>query len=342
MIRKLICLFPKTIPGFMIRLFALDYDEFYPTCSSLQQRQGPGSIHLSSSLSAIGWWITLPFVVKVLVAYVAFVHELFLLPGGRTDPTSKTWVFNHYRHSLLGWTTASSFFVAIAFTIPPSDPILLWVLSHVSCFAFVGLSAALFFRRIQLIRFALATIHAVKIVIVLSRGAVVGGFDVTFLLLAEGVLEICAVLVSEDVVADPLSSAVYNLWTTLSTLFLYAATVLVGTVHPTFPEDYGRVLFPADNFGTVVVSCIASGLLGLVSVLLISPKTYQAFRTTCSVGLWSFLQLLLMSASFVKNPYKLSDVYDRDHPPVCLTMKPFWQQHPRYMPKRLDIPCIAS
>jgi hypothetical protein len=320
LIRKLICLFSPTRP--------------------LRLRSTPKKQITKAPLLLHGW-ITFPFLVKLIMAYVGFFHEVFLLPGGRVNPSSKTWVFKLLRHSLLGWTTVSSCFVTLCFTIDPTDRVLLFLLLQASCYAFVGVSSALFFRR-ELIRFGLAMIHATKIILILSRGTIVGGSDVIILLVTEGLLEILAILVSANVVAVPLSGALFNILTTGSTLTLYAATVLVGTENPSFPETYANVLFPAATFGTVVVTCMVSGVFGFVSVMMISPSTYQAFRTTCSICLWSFLQFLMMSASFVKNPYKLSDVYDKDHRPVKFNFKPFWQQHPRYMPKRLDIPSIAS
>jgi hypothetical protein len=127
-----------------------------------------------------------------------------------------------------------------------------------------------------------------------------------------------------------------------SFICLYFAIAMVGNYDMTFPMSVQKYTLPPHYRNLVLVMCVVKSGLGFGFTMMISNKTYQAFRSMISYFVWSLVYLGFMAKPLLQfNPYKLSEVY-RDSPPNKIHIHPYTQEHMKGMPTVLAIPSIAE
>jgi hypothetical protein len=227
----------------------------------------------------------------------------------------------------------------LVLTIGPENAILDFALF---CGVFFGVGAiapVLYFNKITYAPLILAVTEAILITIVISRGTMDKSSVTTTMLAVASLLRAAAILVDRP---TPSRSTISNTMYTGSFICLYFAIAMVGNYDRTFSMAVQNYTFPPQYQNLNLVICIINAGLGFGVTMLISNKTYQAFRSMVSYFVWSLVYLGFMAKPLLQfNPYKLSEVY-RDTPPHKIDIHPYTQEHMKGMPTVLAIPSIAE
>jgi hypothetical protein len=223
------------------------------------------------------------------------------------------------------------FFFVCAMVIP--DPNLRIALLYVSGAACFGLGVALYFGGAPAVPLILLGTQVAQFFIVLVYAPPVGGYAVMFMLMGQAVLQAIALIIGTD---TPLKSTGFHVVSTIGGILAFGAIMGATAINP----DFSSQVAPAIARGSLlmwgfVISCIA----GLIITLKTNPMTYNTLRSAASNAIWSVQYFLLISAKRFPNPLNLSEVY-KDGPPPPSKLKPYYQQHPEFLPEFLSIPAV--
>jgi hypothetical protein len=313
------CLLPEVL---------YDTNDFtYPTCQD----------------NTAALWTLLPFRAATLIAVISAVFELYVMVAlGRPfllDITAYTSSIKAFRNMLFSVLETAAINATLVLTIGPENAILDFALLCVVFFGMAALAPVLYFNKVPYTPLILAVTEANLITIVVSRGTMDGSSVTATMLAVASLLRAAAILVDRP---TPSRSTISNTMYTGSFICLYFAIAMVGNYDMTFPMSVQSYTFPPQYRNLILVMCVVQSGLGFGFTMLISNKTYQAFRSMVSYFVWSLVYLGFMAKPLLQfNPYKLSEVY-RDTPPNKIHIHPYTQEHMKGMPTVLAIPSIAE
>jgi hypothetical protein len=292
--------------------------------------------------NAAALWTLLPFRAATLIAVVSAVFELYVILIGRPfrlDITAFTSSIKAFRNMLFSVLETAAINATLVLTIGPENAILDFALLCGVFFGVAALAPVLYFNKITYAPLILAVTEAILITIVMSRGTMDGSSVTATMLAVATLLRAAAILVDRP---TPSRSTISNTMYTGSFIYLYFAIAMVGNYDMTFPLAVQNYTFPPQYQNLNLVVCVVAAGLGFGFTMLISNKTYQAFRSMVSYFVWSLVYLGFMAKPLLQfNPYKLSEVY-RDTPPNKISIHPYTQEHMKGMPTVLAIPSIAE
>ncbi len=177
----------------------------------------------------------------------------------------------------------------------------------------------------------LAGLQVIQIVLVVTHSMPMGLSSVAYLLVAQSVLQLTALLITT---ATPLKSTGFHTLSTISGVCLYIALVKITNANPTFSQDVAVAL---PKWSVLYWGFIVACLLGMVGVGYAFPQVFQRFRSVFSHAIWTLQYFVLVSAKRFPKPFNLGQVYDHDKP-VESRLKPYYQVHAQYLMKNLSIP----
>ncbi|MCX7553692.1 hypothetical protein OS175_07360 [Marinicella sp. S1101] len=285
--------------------------------------------------SALATWAWLPFAFTIFGSALGMIFELWLLLTGQAFQQTNT-PFHRFIRNIrllnLGPVVATILFFFICILI--TDPSMRLVLLYLSGAIAFGLGFALFFNGAPgFVFIMLAGLQVTQIILVLTHSIPFGGSAVAYLLVAQSVLQLTALLITT---ATPLKSTGFHTLSTISGVCLYVALVKITNASPNFSHDVA-VSLPQWSvlwWGFIVV-CLAA----MVAVGYAFPKVFQAFRTVFSHAIWTLQYFVLVSAKRFPKPFNLSQVYNNTNDrPVASRLKPYYQVHSQYLMKDLSIP----
>ncbi len=288
---------------------------------------------LATSQSA---WVWLPFAFTIFGSVIGWMFEfgliMFSVPFQKNVNAFTTFVQN-VRFLNLAPVTATIFFFVCAMTIPdPNVRMAMLYLSSALCF---GLGTALFFGGSKAVPMILLGIQALQILIVLSNGAAIGGHDVSALLILQAILQATALIIGTN---TPKSSTAFHLISTFSGIALFLAVQQSISADPTFSQQVA----PSVPEGSLAMwGLVLACLSGLLLAMKWSPMTYNNWRAIASNAIWSVQYFLLVSAKRFPKPFNLAEVYANQAPQPA-TLKPYYQQHPEFLPQALTIPAVEK
>jgi hypothetical protein len=288
-------------------------------------------------------WTLLPFQATMLIAVFSAVFELYIIVvygrPFRLDIMAYTSSIKAFRDMLFSVLETTAINATLIMTIGSENAILDFALLYGMFFGVAALAPVLYFNKVASTPLILAVTEAILITIVLSRGTMDGSSVTVTMLAVASLLRTAAILVGRP---TPSRSTISNILYTGSFLCLYFAIAMVGNYDETFPMSVQRYTFPPQYHNLVWVLCVVLSGLGFGFTMLVSNKTYQAFRSMVSYGVWSLVYLGFTAKPMLQfNPYKLSEVY-RDTPAHKIRIHPYTQEHIKGMPKVLAIPSIAE
>lgn len=281
-------------------------------------------------------WVWIPFLFTIFGSTLGWLFELGLLltgiPFQQTHNRFTTFILKIRLLNLAPVTTTIFFFVC-AMVIP--EPNLRMALLYVAGAACFGLAAALFFGGASAVPMILLGTQLAQFVIVLASETPVGGSAVATLLMVQAVLQATALLIGT---ATPFKSTGFHVISTISGVMLYGAIVRATAVDADFSHQVAPVI-PAGSLlmWGLVVACVA----GLVFTMKASPMTYSNWRAAASNAIWSIQYFLLVSLKRFPKPFNLSEIY-KDGAPAPTKLKPYYQQHPEFLPQALSIPAAEK
>jgi hypothetical protein len=293
--------------------------------------------------NAAALWTLLPFRAAMMIAVVSAVFELYvmLVIGHQfcLDITASTSSIKAFRNMLFSVLETAAINATLVLTVGPENAILDFALLYGVFFGVAALAPVLYFDKVTSAPLILAVTEAILSTIVMSRGTMDGSSVTATMLVVASLLRTVAIVVGRP---TPSRSTISNTMYTGSFLCLYFAIAMVGNYDGTFPMSVQSYTFPPQYHNLVWVLCVLESGLGFGFTMLISNKTYQAFRSMVSYFCWSLVYLGFMAKPLLRfNPYKLSEVY-RDTPPHKIKIHPYTQEHIKGMPKVLAIPSIAE
>jgi hypothetical protein len=288
-------------------------------------------------------WTLLPFQAAMLIAVFSALFEFYVIVAYgrpfRLDIMAYMSSIKAFRDMLFSVLETAAINATLILTIGSENAILDFALLYGMFFGVAALAPVLYFNKVTSTPFILAVTEAILITIVLSRGTVDRSSVTATMLAVASLLRTAAILVGRP---TPSRSTISNLLYTGSFLCLYFAIAMVGNYDETFPMSVQRYTFPPQYHNLVWVLCVVLSGLGFGFTMLISNKTYLAFRSMVSYFVWSLVYLGFTAKPLLQfNPYKLSEVY-RDIPPHKIRIHPYTQEHIKGMPKVLAIPSIAE
>ncbi len=286
---------------------------------------------------ALAWWVWLPFAFTIFGAGLGFQFELALLVAGFPFQQLRTKFAAFLLHirllNLAPVTTTILFFVCCMTMENEGLRTASLYAAGGACFA---LGFGLFFGGAPALPMILLGIQVVQVLLVLVLGVVEGGSPVAVFLVAQGVLQLTALLVGT---ATPLKSTAFHVISTVSGILLYHAIVGATASDPAFSHQ-AAIALPAGSllrWGFVAI-CLA----GLLLATRAFPNAFNTFRATASNAVWSVLYFVLVSQKRFPNPYNLSEIYGRIGKPPPTKLRPYFMQHPEYLPEPLSVPAAEK
>ena len=294
------------------------------------------SVYLYMQLASqdVATWVLLPFIFTIFGGTLGWVFELGLLLGGTPFQKNRnrlTVFIQKIRFLNLAPVATTLFFFVCAIMIPDSNLVLaILFLMGATCF---GLGVALYFGGAPSAPLVLLGMQIAQFLIVLAYAPPAGGYTVAYFLMGQAVLQLVALVIGTE---TPLKSTGFHIFSTIGGYFAFAAIATVLRDSPGFSQQVAPVI-PAGSL--LMWSFIIVCILGLVFTLKANPMTYNNLRAAASLAVWGPQYFLLISAKRFPKPLNLSEVYKDGTPPVS-KLKPYYQQHPEFLPEVLNIPAV--
>lgn len=294
------------------------------------------SIYLYMQLvrDEVATWVLLPFIFTIFGGTLGWVFELGLLLGGTPFQKSRnrlTIFIQKIRFLNLAPVATTLFFFVCAIVIPdPNLRMAILFLMGASCF---GLGVALYFGGAPSVPLVLLGMQVAQFLIVLVYAPPPGSYAVAYLLMGQAVLQLIALVIGTD---TPLKSTGFHIFSTIGGFLAFSAIAMVLREAPEFSQQVAPVI-PAGSL--LMWSFILTCILGLVFTLKTNPRTYNNLRAATSLAIWGPQYFLLISAKRFPKPLNLSEVY-KDGPPPVSKLRPYYQQHPEFLPEVLNIPAV--
>jgi hypothetical protein len=290
-----------------------------------------------SSQSPLPAWTWVPFAFTIFGAGLGALFELYLLIDGKafqqTSSKGTTFVLKIRLLNLAPVTASILFFITCMLVHEPSLRLALLLGSGFLCFA---LGMALFFGGAEkVVPLVMIGIQALGAIMVLVADVPLAGEHVKMFLLAQPILQTIALLIGTS---TPGKSTAFHLIATASGVMLYCALLLQTAASPNFAHAVAVDVSPGSlRFWAFLTACV----VGLLFTARMSPRTYNAYRTAMSDGLWSPIYFLLVSAPRFPNPINLSEVYKQTRPEPAI-LRPYYVNHPQFLPEPLSIPSVEK
>lgn len=295
----------------------------------------PGHTWLSSflppisSATEIPVWAWLPFAFTIFGATLGWVFESYLVLQGHAFQQQRT-KLNRFIQSIrlenLAPVTGTIFFAVCMMSFDNTALLtaLVYITVGVSCL----LGTALLLGGTPWLPPALLLVQVGQILIVLSSdlsGLIKG------LLVGQAVLQSISLTIGA---MTPWKSTAFHLISTVSGILLYVALIDIAGQESLMGSGWEPT--PLSIIGVLFV-----GMLGIHLAFKLNPKLYNQLRSVLSNAIWSLQYFLLISAPRFPNPVALGAIYSKENPPKPVTLKPYYQQHPEFLPQPLSIPAVT-
>ena len=278
-------------------------------------------------------WTWVPFAFTVFGATLGAVYETGLLIKGKAFQLGTLPFVQQIRYL----NVAPVLFTVLAFvafmTVPDTN-LRLGIL-FVAGFLGAGAAFAAFFgganialastlMGLQVAQIALALAFSSHLADGVALGLIVGS-----------IAQIAALKIGT---ATPWASTGFHTLSTFAGVVLFVALQKATQVDSDFSNQVA-IAFPLDSLllWAFVATCIA----GMVTTAKIFPQSYNNLRSIVSNGIWSVVYFFLVSQDRFPKPFNLSQVYKNGAPPRT-ELKPYYQQHPEFLPERLSIPAMEK
>lgn len=285
--------------------------------------------------NAMAAWAWLPFLFTIFGSTLGWIFELGLLlariPFQQNFNKFTVWV-QKFRFLNLAPVTTTIFFFVCAMIIP--EPNLRMVLLYLASAACFGLGAALFFGGSAAVPLILLGTQVAQLFIVLASETPAGGESVAIMLMVQAALQATALLIGT---ATPLKSTAFHVLSTISGIMLYAAILGATAIDANFSHQVAPLIAEGS---LLMWGLIAVSIAGLVYAMKRSPMVYNNWRAGASNLIWSVQYFLLVSADRFPKPFNLSEIY-KDGAPEPTRLKPYYQQHPKYLLEPLSVPSVG-
>ena len=294
------------------------------------------SIYFYLQLKGEPWWVQLPFIFTIFGGSLGALFELWLLVTGTPFQMMRS-KFSTFiqmiRFVNIAPVVTTILFFVCSFCI--ADDSLRTAILLVLGFVTLAMATALYYGAARaLIPLIILGIQVLQIVIVLTSGILHTSLRmVGFILLAQAVTQAIAFIVGT---ATPMKSTGFHVISTISGLLLFLA------VKETLKVDTSVLTERAIDIGaSPLLFCgfIALCIGGYLFTMKSSPVAYNTWRMRASNAIWSLQYFLLISAKRFPNPKNLSELY-KDGAPAPSKLKPYYQQHPEFLPETLAIPAV--
>ncbi len=297
---------------------------------------GGVSVYLYLKIEHQPLWVTLPFLLSAFGAGLGVVLELGLLVTGTPFQLMRsrfTTSIEMFRFLNLAPLAGSIFFFICSFAI--QDEGLRMALLYISGFMTFALAPALYYGGSKaILPLIILAIQVAQLVIVLASGILRTPYHlVGIFLIAQAVTQATAFIVSTQ---TPLKSTGFHVLSTASGYLLFLAIMEALKINPRIIQEKTIAVTanPLFFWGFIAV-CMA----GVMFTMKASTSTYNNWRSKVSNLIWSLQYFLLISAKRFPIPKNLSELY-KNGTPAPSKLKPYYQQHPEYLPEALTIPAV--
>ncbi len=290
--------------------------------------------YLYLQLKAQPLWITLPFLLTVFGGGVGALLELGLLVTGSPFQMMKsrfTTGIQMIRFLNIAPVVTSIFFFVTTMVLTNTG--LHMGILFLAAFATFAMGTILYFGppNAAIPPIILGT-QLAQLIIILASGILhTPLYMVGVFLLIQAVTQAAAFVVGTS---TPLKSTGFHVLSTISGVLLYLAVIEALKIDPAWLAAKAFSLTPLLKL-CLVLTCLA----GIFFALRAAPKTYYVIRSRVSNAIWSLQYFLLISAKRFPNPKNLSELY-KDGAPEPSKLKPYYQQHPQFLPEALNIPSV--
>lgn len=298
------------------------------------------SVYILLQLKDQATWVKLPFIFTIIGGTIGWIFESALLIGGTPfQPFYKrfnTFIQRLRYLNIAPVVTTLFFFVCSMVIQEPNLRMALLFLAVATCFAlgvasFYGLNGGNGWVPLIILGAQIA-----QFLIVLAADTPVGGNIVKYLLLGQAVCQATAFLIGTK---TPMKSTAFHILSTFSGLAAFGAISKAIEAQPDFSHQIAA-LIPSSSFLTL--GLILTAIAGVVMAMKASPMVYNTWRASASNVIWSFINFMLISGKRFPKPFNLSEIYDKEGTPEPSTLKPYYQQHPEFLPKVLNIPAVEK
>ena len=308
----------------------------------------PATIHDECHGSAADTYFHWPlcvFVGAAVGAMVGLIFEVYLVCTGTPfnfDLTPVTASIVNIRHLIYGLVYCCIMLTTIALTVDPQKvpteiPQLYLLFSHSASFLVGVLTITLYFQVDSSVVVVLGVGMISQLAWIFYQGTVFGGVVATRFLWCGVFIHLLGAIFFEP--NTPGASTVYHIFACITGWCIYVALTLSGHHGPDYASNVARALFPNGLYSLSLAISLAGGA---IFALWASPKTYQAYRSTVSCMIWSVIYFLILANPILLfMPYRLSEVYKKLGT-RRLSVRPYSEQHSKYMPKMIGIPSISG
>lgn len=291
-----------------------------------------GYLHLKDQ----SLWMTLPFLFTISGGGIGFLLEFYVLVTGTPFFMMRsrfTRSIQMLRFLNIAPIVTTIFFFVCSFVI--EDEGLRMAVLYLVGFATFAMGTVLYLGPPNpIIPPIILGMQLLQIVLLLSSGMLGGPlYLVCIFLLAQGVLQGAAFMVTT---ATPMKSFGFHILSSISGALLFLAAREALKIDPSWiaSKTIDWAANPLLKWG-LIFACFA----GIVFAYKSTPKTRNVIRSRVSNAIWSLQYFLLISAKRFPNPKNLSELY-KDAPPPPSKLKPYYQQHPEFLPEALSIPSV--
>jgi hypothetical protein len=291
------------------------------------------------------YWPLCVFVCAAVGAMVGLIFEVYLVCMGTPfnfDLTPMTASIVNIRHLIYGLVYCCIMLTTIALTVDPQKvpteiPQLYLLFSHSASFLVGVLTITLYFQVDSSVVVVLGVGMISQLAWIFYQGTVFGGVVATRFLWCGVFIHLLGAILFEP--NTPGASTMYHIFACVTGWCIYVALTLSGNDSPEYASNVAGALFPN---GLYSLSLAISLVVGAIFALWASPKTYQAYRSMVSCMIWSVIYfLILANPMLLFKPYRLSEVYAKLGT-RRLCVRPYSEQHVKYMPKMIGIPSISG
>ncbi|MGB1241530.1 MAG: hypothetical protein ACPG49_03350 [Chitinophagales bacterium] len=315
-----------------------------PTYSAFQSLLSILSLALMSGLSYYFYlqvqdqalWAKLPFMFTIFGGTLGALFELGLLLTGTPFLMMKnkfTTFIQMIRFTNIAPVVTTILFFVCSFAV--EDTNLRTALLYLSGFATFAMGTAFYYGAgAALMPLVILGIQVAQIIIVLTSGLLGSAYHmVGLILIAQAVVQATAFIVGT---ATPLKSTGFHTISTVSGLLLFLAVQEALKVDSSFIADRAIHLSasPLLKWG-FILTCLA----GFLYTMKVSPVAYNTWRSRMSNLIWGLQYFLIISGKRFPNPFNLTELY-KDNTPEPSRLKPYYQQHPEFLPEILNIPAV--